>query len=183
MAGVEPPRDGQLGDGTTTERWSPTLVFGASPPWKQIEGGVYGDSSVFTCGLTTGGRGSNSGNEVPAGQRRRERHHANPWTRRPITNIGVTHRQLTAGEEATACAVSTSKCGVLLGRGRLRDKAGMAGNFYPTHGRSRADFAFRQVTAGAVHTCGTTTGNKAYCWGQGHDQNSGTETRPIALLP
>ena len=50
---------GQLGDGTTTDRWSPTLVFGGLS-WKQIEVGGNGAYSGFTCGLTTG-EGSTAG--------------------------------------------------------------------------------------------------------------------------
>ena len=43
--------------------------------------------------------------------------------------------------------------------------------------------AFRQVTAGAVHTCGTTTGNKAYCWGYGYYGALGNGTTTDRFAP
>ena len=45
------------------------------------------------------------------------------------------------------------------------------------------DYAFRQVTAGAFHTCGTTTGNKAYRWGYGGEGALGNETTTNRFAP
>ncbi len=40
----------------------------------------------------------------------------------------------------------------------------------PVHGR----LTFRSLSAGGVHTCGVTTGGKAYCWGDNLDGRLGT---------
>jgi alpha-tubulin suppressor-like RCC1 family protein len=47
-----------------------------------------------------------------------------------------------------------------------------------THARS-----FRQVSAGAAHTCGVTTSNLAYCWGSNDEGQLGDGTRTRRLRP
>jgi alpha-tubulin suppressor-like RCC1 family protein len=47
-----------------------------------------------------------------------------------------------------------------------------------------ATLSFRQVSAGQTHTCGVTTGDKAYCWGDNGEggrpvASSATAARPI----
>jgi alpha-tubulin suppressor-like RCC1 family protein len=171
--------DGQLGDGTTTERWSPTLVFGGLS-WKQIEVGGYGTYSAFSCGLTTGDRiycwGSNSYGQLGNGG---TSYYANPWPS-PITNIGVTYRQLTTGG-GHSCAVSTSNVAYCWGEADY-GQTGNGGIFYQPTAVS-GGLAFRQVTAGTVHTCGTTTGNKAYCWGYGYYGALGNGTTTDRFAP
>ncbi|HXL16997.1 MAG TPA: hypothetical protein VN961_05690, partial [Streptosporangiaceae bacterium] len=48
-----------------------------------------------------------------------------------------------------------------------------------------AALSFSQVSAGASHTCGVTTDNRAYCWGRGGELGDGTTTdqpRPVAVV-
>jgi alpha-tubulin suppressor-like RCC1 family protein len=43
--------------------------------------------------------------------------------------------------------------------------------------------SFRQISAGTVHTCGVTTGNRAYCWGSGGHLGDGTGTSRVRPVP
>jgi Alpha-tubulin suppressor and related RCC1 domain-containing proteins len=48
-----------------------------------------------------------------------------------------------------------------------------------------AALSFNEVSAGAFHTCGVTTDNRAYCWGGGAAVGDGTTTtqpRPVAVV-
>lgn len=51
-----------------------------------------------------------------------------------------------------------------------------------------ADLSFRQVSAGADHTCGLTTDNRAYCWGHNDwrafaSNAPAMSTTPVAVVP
>ena len=43
--------------------------------------------------------------------------------------------------------------------------------------------AFRQVSVGTFHTCGVTTDDRAYCWGNGGLLGDGTITRRLVPVP
>lgn len=149
---------GQVGDGTTTNRWTPVQV---APEIAFGSVAAAGGSSM--CGLTNDARAYCWG-----------------WNHRGQLGDGTTTNRLTPTEVSgglqfgrievggnVTCAVSTEEAaycwGVnlngMLGDGTTTDR------WTPTAvtgGRQ-----FRLVSPGAVggHTCGTTTRNEAYCWG------------------
>ena len=49
----------------------------------------------------------------------------------------------------------------------------------PTH----KGLSFRQVSAGGGHTCGVTTTNVAYCWGENYSGQLGDGTTTNRLIP
>ncbi|HET7240822.1 MAG TPA: hypothetical protein VFI77_06665, partial [Gemmatimonadales bacterium] len=59
----------------------------------------------------------------------------------------------------------------------------------PAAATSSAPLSFAQLSVGYMHTCGVTTGGKAYCWGandfgqlgDGHPMINVGQTRPVAV--
>ncbi len=59
----------------------------------------------------------------------------------------------------------------------------------PAAATSSAPLSFAQLSVGYMHTCGVTTGGKAYCWGandfgqlgDGHPMGNVAQTRPVAV--
>jgi alpha-tubulin suppressor-like RCC1 family protein len=147
--------DGQLGDGTTTNRRAPVKVSGGMK-FRTVSTGDF-----HTCGLDQSDKafcwGRNSNGQL--GNR--------SSTRRLIpagVSDGLTFATLSAGGAHT-CAVTPQHKAYCWGW----NKYGQLGDGTFSR-RSRptlvaGGLAFSGVSPGRAHTCGVTTGNVAYCWG------------------
>jgi alpha-tubulin suppressor-like RCC1 family protein len=143
--------EGQLGDGTSTDRLMPTAVAGGLR-FLQISAGAE-----HTCGITTNER-------------------AFCWGSGPLgTNVGSSttpiavagdrrFRNVNAGNNHT-CAVTPSDIGFCWGLNNGFGQLGTGGGFSATPARIAGGLRWRRVTAGGQYTCGVTTDDRAYCWG------------------
>jgi alpha-tubulin suppressor-like RCC1 family protein len=151
---------GDLGDGTTTNRVTPVLVRGGLQ-FRQVDAGSF----AHTCGVTYPDSrvycwGYNRWGQLGDGT-----------TTQHLTPVAVLgghqFRQVSAGNWHT-CGVTTSNEAYCWGR----DDNGQLGNDSEKKSRFRpvlvaGGYQFRQLDAGSYHTCGVTTDNRAYCWGNG----------------
>jgi alpha-tubulin suppressor-like RCC1 family protein len=166
--------EGQLGDGTLTDRSTPVPVVG-SLRFRQLSVG-----QSHTCGIGTDGRtycwGWNRYGQI--GDRSEVRRRVKPT----LVADGHQFRQLDAGADHT-CAVTTDNKGFCWGNGR----SGALGNgrtylsFWPR--RVSGGLSFERVSGGDFHTCGETTSNRAYCWGNNSFGRLGDGTTNIRLTP
>jgi alpha-tubulin suppressor-like RCC1 family protein len=147
---------GELGDGTTTGRFSPVPVAG-NHRFRQIAAG-----GSYSCGLTTASRvlcwGSDQHGSVGNGPGVTDR------TRPTLTAGNLFFRQVDAQWDHV-CAVTTANrayCWGFNGWGQLGDGA-TTNRFAPTP--VSGGIAFERLGVGSIHTCGETTLNRAYCWG------------------
>jgi hypothetical protein len=151
-------RWGQLGDGTRTNRSTPTAVAGGRR-FRQLAGGER-----HTCGLTTADEifcwGANQWGQMGDESSR--------WVDHLVpTRVAGTRRyaNLTAGRFHN-CAVTIASKALCWGDGRS-GQIGDGKNFLRFTPRAVAGgLTFRRLTGGYQHTCGETTTNRAYCWGE-----------------
>jgi alpha-tubulin suppressor-like RCC1 family protein len=166
-------RFGQLGDGTITDRNRPTRVRGGHR-FRQVSAG--GD---FTCGVTTEGAaycwGLNATGELGRGTiAGPETCTENPCSTRPLRVLGGHGFRTVSAGVGHACGVTTDDLAYCWGLDHLGQLG--AGSF----GSEPCSFAscrtrpvrvvggltFRAVSASSFNSCGVTTGNAVYCWGQ-----------------
>jgi alpha-tubulin suppressor-like RCC1 family protein len=121
---------------------------------------VTRDSRAYCWGLNIEG-GLGNGSEEPR------------TSPEPVAG-GLSFREVSAGLQYT-CGVTTENvayCWGSNGSGQLGDGTKTTGRLTPT--AVAGGLRFRQVAAGAAHTCGATTDNRAYCWGGNLDGQLGT---------
>jgi alpha-tubulin suppressor-like RCC1 family protein len=149
--------NGQLGDGTTKQRWRPTLVA-RGLQWAQIDGGTY-----HSCGVTTANMaycwGLNDFGQLGFG--------GLSGRVRPVAVAGgLPFRQVSAGP-IHSCAITTDNRAYCWGA----NFAGQLGDGTTSERHSPVPVAgglrFRRIRASG-YTCGVTTDDKAYCWGGDH---------------
>ena len=144
-------REGELGDGTTTDRLVPTAVAGG------IEFASLAMSDWSTCGLTAAGKaycwGLNYSDALGVGSTNAEEHSPMPVVGNDVfvqISIGVSHQcGLTADGE--------TKCW----------------GFFTGGPQTVAAPKFESITHGATHTCGLTRAGEAYCWDNYNSYNFG----------
>ena len=167
--------NGQLGDGTTTDRWSPVPVFG-SLQWTSISAGVS-----FTCGITISGAGYCWGYNG-YGQL------GNGISNQSYVPIGISGGLAWATIDASsnyyfACGVTTSGAGYCWGYNGY----GQLGN-----GTWSQAYAPSAVSGGLTwvsistsdnHTCGLTTDGAIYCWGYNGSGQLGDNTNNTRQVP
>ena len=162
---------GQLGDGTTTDRLTPTLVTGGLAFQAVSAGGIH------TCGLTAGGVahcwGDNSVGQLGDGTT------TDRLTPTPVSG-GLTFQAVRAGP-SSSCGVTTSGvayCWGDNGFGQLGDGTrGQRLTPTPVSG----GLAFQSVSPGSGHACGVTTTGVAYCWGSSSNGQIGDGSRDMRL--
>jgi len=178
--------EGQLGDGTTTDRPAPVPVGGALR-FRQVGAGFY-----MTCAVTTGDRaycwGHNAVGELGDGT-----------TTARLTPTAVVgghpFRRVDVGLQH-ACAVTTDNRGFCWGDNR-RGELGIGNNTGPETGLYGAHstrpvavaggLTFRHLTTGHTHSCGVTTDDRVFCWGSNQygqvgDFSSGwLKVRPVQV--
>jgi alpha-tubulin suppressor-like RCC1 family protein len=145
--------EGQLGDGTTTNRLTPVPVAGGLR-FRQVRAG--GDA--HTCGLSLDNQaycwGGNTFGRLGDGTT------TNRLTPVPISG-GLSFRQVDAGVFHT-CGVTIENVAYCWGGGILGDRA-RTGSLTPV--AVAGAHRFRQVSAGSTHTCGLNLLDRALCWG------------------
>jgi alpha-tubulin suppressor-like RCC1 family protein len=170
---------GQLGDGTTTARLRPVLVAGGLK-FRQVDAGDAGGYG-HTCGVSyTDNRaycwGFNSYGQL--GDR-------TITTRlRPVAVAGGhLFRQVSVGGWHT-CGVTTANAAFCWGwnrYGQLGDSTEVGHRQQPS--RVAGARQFRQLDAGARHTCAVTTSDRAFCWGDGRGGQIGNGRRYLSFWP
>ncbi|CAN5896592.1 hypothetical protein BH24GEM1_BH24GEM1_01940 [soil metagenome] len=96
---------------------------------------------------------------------------------------GLQFTQVSAGQYHT-CGVTTNHQALCWGSnryGQIGDSstARRRGRPQPVAGARR----FRQIDAGAFHTCAVTTANRAFCWGNGHTGQLGNGKTYLSFWP
>ncbi len=155
--------NGRLGDGTTTERLTPTPVTGGLLFRRIAAGGFH------TCGVTTDSRaycwGRNEQGQLGDGTLS-SRH-------KPVAVAGgLSFRWVTTGSANISFKWQSATCGLSSG-GRAycwgSNLHGQLGDGSHTQRRRpvavKGGLSFAQVNTGGGHTCGVTLSNLAYCWG------------------
>jgi alpha-tubulin suppressor-like RCC1 family protein len=166
-------RDGQLGDGTSVNRSRPTPVAGGLR-FVQVSASDY-----HTCGVTTDGLAYCWGK----GEDGRLGHGGIGDRTLPVPVSGGHHfRQVDAGSFHT-CAVTPTDLAFCWGDNRW----GQLGDGTTTDRRTPVMIAggslrFRRVSAGAGHSCGVTTGDRGYCWGDSYYGAVGDGSTSARLL-
>lgn len=171
---------GQLGDGTRIDRSTPVAVAGGLR-FRQVSGGLY-----HTCGVTTADRvycwGYNRQGQVGDGSDVVRQ-------KRPVRVDGGRRFRVVSAGGLHSCAVTTDNRAFCWGSG----SSGQLGNNKTLTRRTpfavAGGLSFLEVLAGenqrsgGYHTCGVTTGNKAYCWGGNFDGELGDGTTTTRLKP
>ena len=160
---------GALGDGTNVSRLVPTPVAGALR-FSRIAVGAGN-----TCAITTTGDvycwGYNNYGQLGDGTR----------TNRSTPTLvlgGLKFAQISTGGRSIfellshTCGVTTTGmayCWGANGAGEIGDGVDpdIPATAVPSPVAVAGSLTFRQVSAGGAHTCGVTTANVAYCWGNG----------------
>ncbi|MEA4944039.1 MAG: putative Ig domain-containing protein, partial [Propionicimonas sp.] len=164
---------GQLGDGTTTDRLTPVQVTGLVDV-VQIAAGVN-----HTCALSQDGTvrcwGDNERGQLGDGT------HATAAAPVQVPDLtGIV--QITAGFRHT-CALKSTGIALCWGdnwRGTLGDGTTSARN-EPAEVSGLTGIT--QIDAGTDHTCAVTDSGSAYCWGYNDVAQLGDGTRTMALTP
>jgi alpha-tubulin suppressor-like RCC1 family protein len=150
---------GALGDGTTTGRLTPVAVTGGKL-FRQVSAG-----SIHTCGVSYPDDrawcwGDNGVGELGDGTT------TSRLAPAPVAG-GRQFRNVSAGQEHT-CGVTTTDRAFCWGMnefGQLGDSTDVGARLVPS--RVAGGRRFRQVDTGASFTCGVTTSDRAFCWGNG----------------
>jgi alpha-tubulin suppressor-like RCC1 family protein len=174
--------DGQLGDGTTTDRLTPTVIRGGRS-FRQVRAGP-----TNTCGVTTTNAaycwGTNRYGQIGNG--------TSGYAARRVTPTavlgGLQFTAVTPGGGHT-CGVTTGDRAYCWGHnafGQLGDGT-TTKRLTPVAVSGGLNFK-PGVSTGYSHTCGVTTGGEAYCWGfnaSGGQLGDGTTTNrstPVAVV-
>ena len=161
---------GQLGDGTTTARLTPVDVIGLTGGVRQVATSADdGDSSQYTCALTSGGGvkcwGANGSGQLGDGT----------FARR-LTPVDV--KGLTKGVRAIAtggyhaCALTSGGGVKCWGYGY----SGQWGSILTPVDVSGLERGVRAIAAGVAYTCALTWGGGVKCWGDNQNGELGDGT-------
>jgi alpha-tubulin suppressor-like RCC1 family protein len=164
---------GQLGDGTTTDRSDLVPVAGGLR-FRQVSAGAS-----HACGVTTDDRAYCWGNASLLGNGSNQENSSVP-----VAVAGeLRFRQVSAGITHT-CGVTTDNRAYCWGFnhfGAIGD--GTKDNDVLAPAAVAGGLSFRQVSAGYLFSCGATTGNVAYCWGHNDQGQLGDGTLRDRLTP
>jgi alpha-tubulin suppressor-like RCC1 family protein len=167
--------EGQLGDGTTTDRRKPRAVAGGLR-FRFVSAG-----NQYTCGLTTNDRaycwGSNIWGTLGEG--------SDVASRPTPVEVagGRRYRQLRAGH-THACAVTLAEVTFCWGDNAYGQLGiGFASSTTAPVRVKTGGLVFRQVFAGGWHTCGLTAEKRVWCWGRNDFGQLGDGARGIGLSP
>jgi alpha-tubulin suppressor-like RCC1 family protein/pimeloyl-ACP methyl ester carboxylesterase len=167
---------GRLGDGTTTDKATPTLVSGVSGVQSVSAG------SGHTCALVTGGQlycwGDNYFGQLGDGTT------TNKAT--PTLVSGVSGVQSVSAGFGHTCALVTGGQLYCWGEnwyGQLGDGTSGIGNYKATPTLVSGVSGVQSVSAGDEHTCALVTGGQLYCWGDNGFGQLGDGTTTYKATP
>jgi serine/threonine-protein kinase len=167
---------GQLGDGTTTERDKPTAVK-ASQRFTEISVGAG-----HTCALSADGTafcwGGNKYGQLGDGSRSNRN--------RPVlvrSTAGNQGFQALAAGGSHTCGVTRANKAFCWGDGFSGQVGNAMQDFAVEPFAVKTDLSFRTVVAGDRHTCGLTTSGRVYCWGDNKQGQLGNETKDDRNVP
>jgi alpha-tubulin suppressor-like RCC1 family protein len=162
--------EGQLGDGTRTDRSTPVAVAGGHS-FRQIS-----TSDYHTCGVTTDDQafcwGDNTFGQLGDGNT------GNGSTAirslRPTAVIGgLRFREVSAGTVFT-CAVATNDRAYCWGSNPYGQLGDETVTDHPAPAPVHGGKHFLQLQAGNSHVCGVERDTRAFCWGRGGEGQLGT---------
>ena len=170
--------NGALGDGTTTNRWTPTPVSGLGSGVAAVAAGGY-----HTCALTTAGGvlcwGANGQGALGDGTTTRR------LTPTPVSGLGSGVAAVTAGYGHT-CALTTGGSALCWGDNQF----GQLGDGTTTHRLTPTAVSgplsgVMAVAAGAYafFTCAQTAGGGVVCWGDNFNGALGDGTTTSRSVP
>ena len=169
--------NGQVGDGSTTDRFAATAVGGGQSFTSVATGGQ------FTCGVNTAGIaycwGSNWSGQLGTG----------------ASSVQPTPAAVTGGKLFTSIATGMNHTCGLTAEGAAYcwgwNRYGQLGDGSTVNAAQpvpvTGGLTFASLVAGDVHTCGLTKAGSAYCWGSsgggsiGDGQWLGTRVVPVAV--
>jgi len=167
---------GQLGEGSTTDRWAPASVSGLSSSVLSIVAGY-----VHTCAVLTGGAatcwGYNGNSELGDGTT------TNRLTQTPVSGLSSGVLSIAASYSHT-CAVTTGGAATCWGDnslGQLGD--GTTTNRSTPTPVSGLSSGVLSIAANYVYSCAVTTGEAAACWGYNVYGQLGDGTMTNRLTP
>lgn len=165
---------GQIGDGSTSDRSTPTVVRGAHT-WIDITTG-----NGAACGLRTDGSamcwGSDGSGRLGNGAA------GSSLTPTPVDG-GLEFASIDGGFSGHFCAVTADGSGYCWGsnfRGRVGDGTS-EDREVPTPVVGTLEF--ESIDAGGNHSCGRTPDGRAYCWGTGGSGRLGNEMSADSATP
>jgi alpha-tubulin suppressor-like RCC1 family protein len=167
---------GQLGDGTTNDRYTPVEVVGLESGVRQVALGSY-----FSCALTTSGGvkcwGENYFGQLGDGTTNQ--------SNLPVTVIGLENgvTQLAAGD-FHICALTIIGGVMCWGD----NSSGQLGDNTTTNRSTPVDVydmetGFAQVTGGGAHTCALTLAGGVKCWGANFSGQLGDDSTTQRNVP
>jgi alpha-tubulin suppressor-like RCC1 family protein len=172
---------GQIGDGTTTSRYTPTAVAqGAMPSgatFKSLTAGYY-----HICGIASDDKaycwGYNGYGQLGDGGTG-DRYNPMPVAQGAMPS-GATFKSLTAGSWHTCGIASDDKayCWGYNPYAQLGD-GGTSNRYMPTavaQGAMPSGAMVKSLSAGYYHTCSIASDDKAYCWGLNNNGHVGDGT-------
>jgi alpha-tubulin suppressor-like RCC1 family protein len=164
---------GQLGDGTLSDRRRPVAVLGGLT-FASIASGDF-----HTCGITTVGQaycwGLNQSGALGDGSQ----------TRR-LTPVAVSGGRefvsISAGLQNT-CGITTDNTAYCWGQGFFGANGNGLQATALTPVAVSGGHAFASISAGSQYACGVTVAGQGYCWGNGGSGNLGNGTSSNRLAP
>ena len=165
--------EGQLGDGTLTDRRTPTAVAGG------LTFAAISTGDFHTCGITTTGQaycwGINQFGSLGDGSQLRR-----------LTPVAVSgghvFASIATGSQNT-CAITDDNVAYCWGQGFF----GANGNGLQANALTpvpvSGGHAFTSISAGSQYACGLTTAGRAFCWGNGNSGKLGNGSTGNRLVP
>jgi alpha-tubulin suppressor-like RCC1 family protein len=166
---------GRLGDGTSSNRAAPVPVAGGRL-FTRVDAYLRHTCAVSYPEKRTYCWGSNSYGQLGDGTTT-ERH-------TPVAVAGaLSFREVSVGDFNT-CGLTTGNQAYCWGRnnfGQIGDSTEVSRRLTPT--KVAGARQFKQLDTGSDHTCAVTTGNRAYCWGNGRQGEIGNGKAYLSFWP
>jgi alpha-tubulin suppressor-like RCC1 family protein len=165
--------EGQLGDGTTTDRTSPVPVLGG------LTFAALSADSVHTCGVTTTGGaycwGDNGAGELGDGTTTNR-------TSPMAVSGALTFGAVSVGEAHT-CGITAGAAAYCWGGGGNGQLGNGATASHTSPVAVAGGLTFGTVSAGWYYNCAVATGAAAYCWGYNANGQLGDGTTTQQMAP